>query len=196
MRVQHRIQLSVLCAGAMSAALVGFGPGNASASPEADSPGCSTGVLPNVVMGSPDVKPGQALGVYLWHGSNGYSLRATHAGTRKVVLAGRLSASNGFSNVTKVRLEKADNVTLSADHKTMTFRFTNYGYIDGINFAANCSKLMRVKIRINDAVASPRQIKLGKRRANPTSNPFTIERSRPAPSPSSSPTATPTATIG
>jgi hypothetical protein len=55
---------------------------------------------------------------------------------------------------------------------------------------------MRVKIRINDAVASPRQIKLGKHRANPTSNPFTIERSRPAPSPSSSPTATSTATIG
>ena len=197
MSSRRRTPIAVLCVAATTAAVLGVGAGTASAGPEADSPGCSTGVLPNVVMGSPDVKPGQALGVYLWHGSNGYSLRATHPGTRKVVIAGRLSASNGFSNVTKVRLERADNVTLSADHKTMTFRFTNYGYIDGINFAANCSKLMRVKIRINDAVASPRQIKLGKRRANPTSNPFAIERSRPTPTPSPtpSPSDTPTATI-
>ena len=95
-----------------------------------------------------------------------------------------------------MRLEKADNVTLSSDHKTLTFRFTNYGYIDGVNFAADCSKLMRVKIRINNEVASPRQVKLGKHRSNPTSNPFTIERSKPAPSPSPSPSATSTATIG
>ncbi|MCW2571353.1 MAG: hypothetical protein JWO88_1411 [Frankiales bacterium] len=196
MRVRHRIQLSVLCAGTMSAALVGFGPGNASASPEADAPGCSTGRLPNVVMGSPDVKPGQALGLYLWHGSNGYSLRATHPGTRKVVFTGRLTASNSFSRVTKVAFEKSDALTLSADHKTLTFRFTNYGRIDGINLSADCSRLIRVKIRINGSLAGPRQIKLGAHRSNPTSNPFTIQRSKPAPSPSSSPTATPTATIG
>jgi hypothetical protein len=195
MRIR-RTALSLLCVAATTAALIGTVAGAASA--EDDTPGCSTGVLPNVVMGSPGVQPGQALGVYLWHGSNGYSLRATHPGHGKVVIAGRLSASNGFSHITRVRLEKADAVTLSADHKTLTFRFTNYGYIDGINFAADCSRLMRVKIRINDAVASPRQIKLGKRRANPTSNPFTIERSRqtPPPSPSPTPSDTPTATIG
>jgi hypothetical protein len=195
MRPLPRTLLSVLAASAVGLGLVTVGADNASAA-ESDAPGCSTGVLPNIVMGSPDVRPGQALGVYLWHGSNGYSLRATHPGHQRVVIAGRLSASNGFSNVTKVRFERADSLSLSADHKTMTFRFTNYGYIDGINFAANCSKLMRVKIRINEAVASPRQIKLGKRRSNPTSNPFAIERSQPTPSPTPSSTATPTATIG
>ncbi|MDX6197024.1 MAG: hypothetical protein QOJ79_175 [Actinomycetota bacterium] len=189
----RRTSISVLCIAATASALIAAGAGPAAA--EDDNPGCSTGVLPNVVMGSPDVKPGQALGVYLWHGSNGYSLRATHPGHAKVVIAGRLSASNGFSHITKVRLESADNVTLSSDHKTLTFRFTNYGYIDGLNFAADCSKLMRVKIRIDNAVASPRQIKLGKHRSNPTSNPFTIERSKPAPSPSPTPSDTPTATI-
>ncbi|MBK5307580.1 MAG: hypothetical protein JJD92_12895 [Frankiaceae bacterium] len=194
--MSRRTPISVLCVAALTAGLVTVGAGSASAEPEPDAPRCSTGVLPNVVMGSPDLRPGQALGVYLWHTGSGYSLRATHPGTRKVVISGRLTASAGFSRVTKVRFERTDSLTLSADHKTMTFRFTNYGYIDGINFAANCSKLMRVKIRINDAVASPRQIKLGKRRANPTSNPFAIERSTPAPRPSPSPSsATPTATI-
>ena len=57
------------------------------------------------MMGSPDVQPGQALGVYLWHGSNGYSLRATHPGHGKVVIAGRLTASRSFSHITRVRLE-------------------------------------------------------------------------------------------
>jgi hypothetical protein len=189
----RRTALSLLCVAATTAALLAGSAGPAAA--EDDAPRCSTGVLPNVVMGSPNVQPGQALGVYLWHGSNGYSLRATHPGHGKVVIAGRLSASNGFSHITKVRFERADYLRLSSDRKTMVFRFTNYGYIDGINFAANCSKLMRVKIRINDVVASPRQIKLGKRRANPTSNPFTIERSRPAPAPSPSPSDTSTATI-
>jgi hypothetical protein len=192
MRSARRTALSLLCVAATAAALVGTGAGPASA--EDDTPGCSTGVLPNVVMGSPGLQPGQALGVYLWHGSNGYSLRATHPGHGRVVIAGRLSASNGFSHITKVRFEKADSLTLSSDRKTMVFRFTNYGYIDGINFAADCSRLMRVKIRINGEVAGPRQIKLGKHRAHPTSNPFTIERSHPAPSPSPTPTPTPSDT--
>jgi hypothetical protein len=147
-------------------------------------------------MGSPDLKAGQATGVYLWHGSNGYSLRATHPGNKKVVFTGRLTASNSFSHVTPVRFEKADSYALSTDHKTLTFRFTNYGYIDGLNFAADCSRLIRVKLAVNGAQATPRQVKLGKSKSNPTSTPFTIERSKPAPSPSPSRTDTPTATIG
>jgi hypothetical protein len=194
MSSRRRTQLSVLCVTGLTAGLVAVGAGSASAGPERDAPGCSTGRLPNIVMGSPDVKPGQALGVYLWHGSNGYSLRATHPGSHRVVFSGRLTASNGFSHVTKVAFEKADALRLSSDRKTLTFRFTNYGHIDGLNLSADCSRLIRVNIRINDVQASPRQIKLGAHRSNPTSSPFTIERSKPAPSPS--PSATPTATTG
>ncbi len=192
--MSKRTPLSVFCVAAVSAALVATGGGSASASPEGDAPGCSTGRLPNIVMGSPDVKAGQATGVYLWHGSNGYSLRATHPSAHKVVFTGRLTASNSFSHVTPVRFEKADSYALSSDHKTLTFRFTNYGYIDGLNLAADCSRLIRVNVKIDGAQATPRQIKLGSHRSNPTSSPFTIERSKPAPSPAS--TATPTAAIG
>ncbi|GAC1443113.1 MAG: hypothetical protein NVSMB55_15720 [Mycobacteriales bacterium] len=191
--MNKRTPLSVLCIGGLSAAVVASGAGLASASTAADSPDCSTGRLPNIVMGSPGVKAGQATGVYLWHGSNGYSLRATHPGSKKVVFTGRLSASNSFSHVTPVALERADSYALSADHKTLTFRFTNFGGIDGLNLSADCSRLVRVNVKINGAEASPRQIKLGSHRSNPTSNPFTIERSKPAPSPSTP--ATPTATI-
>lgn len=192
--MRTRTSLTALATGAAAlAATVATGVGTAAAT-EADAPGCSTGRLPNVVMGSPDVKPGQALGVYLWHGSNGYSLRATHPGHQRVVFTGRLTASNSFSHVTPVRLEKGDAFALSSDHKTLTFRFNNYGFIDGLNLAADCSRLIRVNVKVNGAEATPRQIKLGAHRSNPTSVPFTIERSKPAPAPSS--TATSTATIG
>jgi hypothetical protein len=188
-----RTPLSVVCIGAVIAAVVAVGAGSASAAPESDAPGCSTGRLPNVVMGSPDMKAGQATGIYLWHGSNGYSLRATHPGHQKVVFTGRLTASTSFSRVSPVRFEKSDSFVLSSDHRMLSFRFTNYGYIDGLNLSADCSRLIRVNIRINGAQATPRQIKLGSHRSNPTSSPFTIERSKPAPSPS--PSATSTATI-
>jgi hypothetical protein len=195
--MRTRTSLTLLTAAAATLVATGVTTaGSASAAAEGDAPGCSTGKLPNVVMGSPDVKAGQALGVYLWHGSNGYSLRATHPSNKKVVFTGRLSASTSFSHVTPVRFEKADSYALTADHKTLTFRFTNYGYIDGLNFAADCSRLIRVNIRVNGNEATPRQIKLGSHRSNPTSVPFTIERSKPAPSPSPSATATSTATIG
>ena len=190
-----RTPLSVLCVGGLSAALVAVGGGLASASPEADGPSCSTGRLPNIVMGSPGVKAGQATGVYLWHGSNGYSLRATHPGKKKVVFTGRLTASNGFSHVKPVSLEKADSYALSRDHKTLTFRFTNFGGIDGLNLSADCSRLVRVNVKIDGKEATPRQVLLGHHRSNPTSNPFTIQRSKPAPTPSPSSTATSTATI-
>src|SRR3954465_8284167 len=131
MTSRRRTTISVLSTAVMTSAVLATGVGTASA--EDDAPGCSTGQLPNVVMGSPDVKPGQALGLYLWHGSNGYSLRATHPGHAKVLFAGRLRAANGLRNVTRVKFEKADLLKVRSGHKQLTFRFTNYGYIDGIN---------------------------------------------------------------
>ena len=157
----------------------------------ADATRCSTGTVPSVVQGDPHVKAGAALGFYIWHGAGGYSLRVTHANNKKVVLSGRLTASAGFSHVDRVRLEKSDSLKVSADHKTLTFRFTNYGKVDGINFSANCSKTLQVQLRIGGSQAPTSRIKLGAHRTSPTSNPFRIERTAPRPAPTA--TATPTA---
>ncbi|MCU1589763.1 MAG: hypothetical protein JWP11_1019 [Frankiales bacterium] len=193
----NRTNVAVFAVGALVAGIVGTTSTPAQATDSTDSPGCATGTVPSVVMGSPDLKAGQAGGVYLWHGSNGYALRATHAGSARVVFTGTIVASRSISHVTGVRLEKNDGVRLSADHTTLTFRFNNYGFIDGVNFAADCSKRLKVGIRINGSIGAPNRVKLGKHRASPTSNPFTIERYAAAsPSPSSSPSDTPTATIG
>jgi len=142
--------------------------------------GCKTGVLPVTVIGSPGVKAKQALGVYLWHDGNGYSLRATQPGSEKIVISGMITVSRTIHNVKRIALETKDSVRVSGNTKTVAFRFTNYGYIDGFNFTADCSKTVKVAVRIGESQATPAQVFLGKDRTNPTSVPFTIERATTA----------------
>lgn len=198
-----RRHLTVLCVGVMTAGAIGMTATSALAATDSDGSHCSTGTLPDSVMGNPGVKPGQATGFFLWHDSKGYSLRVTHPGSARLVFSGTLTSSRGFSHVSRVALEKDDRVRLSSNHRTLSFRFVDVGKIDGINFAADCSKIMKATLRIDSALAGPEQVKLGRHRASPTSNPFTIERHveaprapAPTPTPTGTSAATPTATIG
>ena len=42
------------------------------------------------------------------------------------------------------RLEKGDTITLSADKKTLTYKFNNYGRIDGIDFKTACAQRLTI----------------------------------------------------
>jgi hypothetical protein len=138
---------------------------------------CKTGALPVTVVGSPGVKPQQALGVYLWHDAGkGYSLRATHPGKERVTITGSITVSNHIGAVKRVRLERNDSVKVGPQRQTIAFKFNNYGYIDGFDFGAECSRTVQVVVRVGTAQATPAQVFLGKDRTNPTSVPFTIER--------------------
>jgi len=138
--------------------------------------GCKTGVLPVTVIGAPGLKPQQALGVYLWHNGSGYSLRATKVGKERVQISGTVTVSRTLHNIKRVRLEKNDSVTIGPKRHTATFKFNNYGYIDGFDFAAACSEKVTVVVKVGTVQATPAQVFLGKNRTNPTSVPFTIER--------------------
>jgi len=142
----------------------------------AHTPGCKTGVLPVSVVGSPALKAHQALGLYVWHNGSGYSVRATQPGSKRVTISGSVTVSNTIRHVRRVALEAHDSVNVGPKRHTATFRFNNYGYVDGFDFTADCSRTVRVVVKINDAQAAPAQVFLGKNRANPTSVPFTIER--------------------
>jgi len=136
--------------------------------------GCSSGELPPVVLGSPDVRAHQDKGVYLWHDKHGYSLRVTEPSSKRFVVTGTITVSADISHVKKVSTEKNDTVTVRG--KTLTFRFVNDGGIDGVNFAAECSKTVHVALRAGDKALAPEQVFLGAHRQHPTSVPFTIER--------------------
>jgi hypothetical protein len=141
----------------------------------ADSAGCSTGNLPAVVQGNPNVKAGQVGGAYLWHDSDGFHLRVTHANSSKMIVNVRFDATS-FSTFKPVALERADTLTMTGDGKTVSLRFANYGKIDGVDFSADCSKRLRVDVSFNGHRATTRQVKLGAHRTSPTSVPFVIER--------------------
>jgi hypothetical protein len=138
--------------------------------------GCATGALPQAVLGTPTLKAGDARGVYLWHDAGGYRLRLTHPGTARVTFTGTITAGADISNLVPVHLEKGDKVHLGKHNRTLTFRFSNTGGLDGLNFTTECSKRVHVTVGINGHQASPLRVYLGAHGHHPTSVPFTIDR--------------------
>jgi hypothetical protein len=177
MRALHRIATIGATTALVGTSLLSTaGVASAATTPPAEPTGCSTGELPVSVVGADGVKAQAALGVYLWHGKTGYALRVTHPGMAKVVFSGSVTVTNRITAVHRVKLEKADTVVVGPQRHTLSFRFTNFGYLDGVNFAAACSQDVKVTLLINKVAATPAQVFLGKDKTNPTSVPFTIER--------------------
>lgn len=140
----------------------------------AEAAGCGT--LPRAVQGDPLVRAGQAGFAYLFHDTRGWHLRVTHPGTAKAVVSGTITASNGISRLHAYRLESGDVVRIS-NGTTLSFRMTNTGHLDGVDFSAECSRTMRVNVRVNGTEATPRQVFLGAHRVHPSTVPFTVQRS-------------------
>ncbi|MCM3883366.1 hypothetical protein [Frankia sp. R82] len=183
MRVPRRAAVAVGTVAA-SAAFVGGLTGMANAAPSptpyasvAASRDSSShaGRLPVIVLGAPVVKSGAAAGDYVWHDQAGWHLRVTHPGRGKVVFTGTVRADRPIT-AHGVRLEKGDTLSPGKDHRTLTFRFVNYGSLDGIDFVDGAAARTGFAFTIDGRPASPNVIRLGAHQAHPTSNPFTIER--------------------
>jgi hypothetical protein len=140
---------------------------------------CVQGAWPQAVEGRPATFQAGNDGVYLWHDPDGgWALRATHSGPHdRVIIAGTLHTTTGkFTFVHRVRDEGNDIVALSANHKTILFRFVNYGWVDGLDFATHCSTGFSASFYIEGTLAPTDAVHLGGNEVNPTSNPFDIER--------------------
>ena len=72
------------------------------------------------------------------------------------------------------RLEKGDTITLSADKKTLTYKFYNYGKIDGIDFKSACAQRLRFSASINGNKLATSRIMLGTHGRHPLENPFVV----------------------
>ena len=135
---------------------------------------CSETHWPASVQGVPStLKAGARAGDYLWHSSTGWHLRVTHPGTAKVVFTGRIVSSAPMT-FTPWRLEKGDTITLSADKKTLTYKFNNYGRIDGIDFKTACAQRLTISAAINGRKLSPSRIWLGHYGRHPLENRFVV----------------------
>ena len=164
----------VLAAAIGTTALVATAPAYAA---DTSTPSTSTcGALPAWVEGQPaGVHVRGAAGDYLWHDANGWHLRVTHRTTNKMVFAGRITASSPIT-FTRVRDERRDKTVLSSDGKTLTFRFVNYGGIDGVDFTDACATTTTFGFAIDGHKAATNRVFVGAHSSRPTSNPFTITR--------------------
>jgi hypothetical protein len=137
---------------------------------------CDAGHWPSTVEGMPTVfKAGATAGDYIWHDGNGWHVRVTHHGDNRLVFTGRV-VSNQPLESDPVKLEKADQLTVSADNKTVTFRFTNYGAIDGFDFTTACATRLTFHFEIAARRTPPGRIWLGHGNRNTLEDPFGITR--------------------
>jgi hypothetical protein len=117
-------------------------------------------------------------GDYLWHDSTGFHLRVTHKGDDRAVYTGTLHSQDPMW-IDPFHLEGADYVALSADRRTLTFRFADYGHIDGVDFHAGCSPtLTATELRVGGDLLPAGRVNLGATMRHPEQVPFTVHRQR------------------
>jgi hypothetical protein len=186
MRLRLRIATGALgMAGALAMLAAPVGVAAASPSPTAAptvatttvaTTACTNGHWPASVQGVPKVfKAGARAGDYIWHDRNGWHLRVTHAGSRGVVFSGVIRSSAPLT-ATGVKLEKNDHFTVSADLKSISYRFVNYGHIDGIDFKTSCAKQLSFRGAMAGHLLPIGRIWVGARGLHPLQNPFIVRR--------------------
>jgi hypothetical protein len=148
------------------------GPTTASAAAAA----CTDGHWPAAVQRVPTLfHAGAAAGDYIWHDIYGWHLRVTHRGTTRAVFSGRIVSSAPMT-ARAVRLEGGDFIALSADRLTLTYRFTNYGAIDGVNFRTDCARRLTFSGYLNGSKLPISRIWIGRANHHPLQNPFVVTR--------------------
>jgi hypothetical protein len=137
---------------------------------------CTDGHWPLAVQGVPTLfHAGAAAGDYIWHDVYGWHLRVTHRGTGRVVFSGRIVSSAPMT-AAPFRLEAGDWISLSADRLTLTYRFVNYGAIDGVNIRTACARRLTFAGYMSGVKLPTTRIWVGRNNHHPLSNPFTVPR--------------------
>lgn len=139
---------------------------------------CADGHWPASVQGKPmTFKAGARAGDYIWHDSAGWHVRVTHAGSQAVVFSGTIRSSAPL-DADPVKLEANDHLTVSADRMTITYRFVNYGHIDGFDFKTSCAKTLVFRGLMSGHRLPTSRIWVGHNGRHPLENPFVIRRIR------------------
>jgi hypothetical protein len=120
---------------------------------------------------------GARAGDYLWHNDSGWHLRVTHPGTTRIVFSGTI-VSNAPLSVSPFKLERGDTYSLSADKKTLTYRFANHGRIDGLDLRTACATRLWVRGSMAGAKLPTSRILIGRAGRHPLQNPFVILRTQ------------------
>ena len=123
-----------------------------------------------------DGRPVQDPGVRVWHDANGWHVRVTHDAIHDRVFAGKIVTKGALVDVHAVRLEKNDHLNVGAGQHTITFRFNNYGGVDGFDFATHCAPALAFGFTSDGHVVPGAHISVGASSRHPAHDPFVIAR--------------------
>jgi hypothetical protein len=173
--------------GAMTAVLVGYGGASAFAATATATPIASTHPTTTASTclpgGHDDVwpawtndRPGRDPGVTIWHDGNGWHVRLTHNTIRDRVFSGEIQTTGMLTNVSAVRLERNDYLTVGSGGHALRFRFNNYGGTDGFDFTTHCAPYLEFGFVTDGHVLSTAHISIGAAAHHPAQDPFVIRR--------------------
>ena len=137
------------------------------------------GTWPLWVQGKPDsFEAGATGGVYMWHDRDGWHVRVTHATDDKTTFTGTLQTVGTFVGVKPIALEQNDALQVGSSGHAVTFKFENYGHIDGFDFHTSCAPSIAVSLARGGHRLPADRIFIGDHKAHPASDPFRIRRTR------------------
>ncbi len=152
-------------------------PTTTTPAPSTAAAACDRGPWGLRVEGAPkDFTAGDRGGDYLWHDASGFHLRVTHKNDNRVLYTGDITSPTPM-RIDPVKLEKGDVARLSADHRTLTFAFADYGHIDGVDFHTDCAPtLTATDLNAGNDRLTPDRVYLGRYELHPAGIPFTVHR--------------------
>jgi hypothetical protein len=183
-RFLRSLAVSLLAIGALTVGLLApvaasaATPTTGTTTPIAATESACPGHWPASVQGKPSaLHAGGRAGDYIWHDATGWHLRVTHASSSRLVFSGRITASAPMQ-VTPFHVEGGDSIALSADKKTITYRFHNYGRVDGLDFRTDCARRLTFAGYAAGAKLPTGRFWLGHFGRHPLENPFVVIRIR------------------
>ena len=181
--MKRKSMLAVPAALALAAAVAVVPGATAGPSVPAEEPahGCAAGHVPGAVQNQSGrtMRASRAGDAWIWHNRNGWHLRLRHKGAAKFTFTGTITSNDGKPiDARGYRLEAkhGDTFTVSADKKTVTFLFNNFGGLDGLDLNMHCSASVTFSLSAATAVMNPDRIHLGKARIAAFTSPVTIDR--------------------
>ena len=123
------------------------------------------------VDGRPSLfRPGALAGDYVWHDSSGWYLRVTRQADDRLAFSGRITSSAPL-DAGPVKLEANDHVAVGPNRNTITFRFENYGAVDGIDFTTACAQRLTFEFEMGGHRTPVSRIWLGAMNRQPLEDP-------------------------
>ena len=164
---------SILAASGLAVAVVAIGAaviGSTGTAEALDPP------WPNHVYGTPtDFEAGATNGWYFWKNDDGFHLCSTTPSDALHPFKAVLRTTGTFGDISKTRLEAADDLKVTDAGHTLVVRFHTHAGVDCVTFRTDGNKL-NLKLEEFGVNVPTGRIFIGHDNVHPANNPFTITR--------------------